>query len=469
MKLTIKIATAITAATAAILVVLGIVTVRREVGLIEGDLRRDATLLSEGMAAAASSLWGAQGRRRTLEMLEAVDRAESAVEIAWLDPEQAAVLGDALESVANQRLREQDSGGGERLISIAPVRVDGELVGAVRVSESLAIRDAFVGRTFRSTTGTLVAVTVFSGLLALLLGRLLIGRRVVSLVARADEIARGEFGPPLPTRAGDELSDLVVAVNRMSDQLASARDRAQAELEARLETEVQLRHAARLATVGRLAAGMAHELGTPLNVISGRAGLILTRLEEGDATGADARIIREQARRVSRIVRQLLDYARRREPARRSHDLAQLARATVTLLQPQANERSVTLEVALDGTSQIRAMVDASQIQQVLTNLILNAVQASDPDSTVVVSIGRGPEAGTVQLAVIDEGEGIDQDDLQEVFTPFFTTKQPGEGTGLGLAVALGIIEDHRGRISVQSTLGGGSQFTVVIPRGETA
>jgi two-component system, NtrC family, sensor kinase len=468
-KLTMKIAAVMTAATAVILVALAVVTVRREVGLLEADLRRDATLLSQGMAAAASSLWQVQGPSRTLEMLAAVDRAEGAVEISWLAPERALLLAEALDSVASQEMEERGLAGEARLVSVAPVKVEGVLVGAVRVSESLGTRDAYVGRTLRSISGTVLAVTVLSGLLAILLGRLLVGRRVVALVARADEIARGEFGVALPTTASDELSDLVTAVNRMSDQLAAAQGRVQAELEGRLEAEVQLRHAARLATVGQLAAGVAHELGTPLNVISGRAGLILTRLEQGHAAAADARIIREQAQRVSRIVRQLLDYARRREPARHSHDLGKLARATVALLQPQASERSVTLELAIDEATPPRAMVDAGQIQQVLTNLVVNAVQASPVGSTVVVSIGPGPAAESARVEVTDHGEGIGEADLERVFAPFFTTKQPGEGTGLGLAVALGIVQDHGGSISVQSTVGRGSRFTVEVPRGETA
>jgi signal transduction histidine kinase len=468
-KLTTKIAAVMTAATAVILLLLGVLTVRREVRLIETDLRRDATLLSVGMAAASASLWQVDATGRTLEMLDAVDRAEKAVEIAWLDAEDVEALGVILEPVSSQTSTERDDAGKERLVSVAPVRVSGRLIGAVRVSESLAVRDSFVRRTYRTTAVTLAAVLLLSGLLALFLGRLLVGRRVVDLVIRADEIACGVLGKALPTRGDDELSQLVRAINRMDGQLAAARERAEHELEARLEAEVQLRHTARLATVGQLAAGVAHELGTPLNVISGRAGLILTRLEPEHAASDDARIIREQSGRVSRIVRQLLDYARRREPSRQPQDLIQLARATVTLLQPQAGERSVALEVAGDEERPVRAMVDASQLQQVLTNLVLNAIQASPPDSVVLIGVSPGSEAGTAELAVVDEGVGIDEDDIEQVFTPFFTTKQPGEGTGLGLAVALGIVQDHGGHIRLRSSPGEGARFTVVIPQGEEA
>lgn len=462
MKLTTRVAAVMTAATALILVLLAGVTVRREVELIERDLRRDATLLSVGIAAAAASVWEAQGSAQVQATLEAVDRAEAEVEVGWLEPSDALAIGEPLWSVPSQRLTGQQ---GQRLVSVAPVQVDGQLVGAVRVSESLAVRNAFVARILSSTTVTLAAVIVLSGVLALVLGRLLVGRRVVALVERADEIARGEFGPPLLVAGRDELADLMVAVNRMSEQLVEAREQARAELEGRLEAEVQLRHAARLATVGQLAAGVAHELGTPLNVISGRADLILNRLEPEDSAGGDARIIREQADRVSRIVRQLLDYARRRDPARRTHDLGKLARTTATLLQPQARARDLELEVEVE-VDDARAMIDASQLQQVLMNLLLNAVQASPPGSTVSVCVRSGPADDELQVAVVDRGPGIPAEDLARVFTPFFTTKEPGEGTGLGLAVALGIIEDHGGRIDVESTPGSGSRFVAIVPRG---
>jgi signal transduction histidine kinase len=257
-------------------------------------------------------------------------------------------------------------------------------------------------------------------------------------------------------------------------------ERAGREKASRLER--QLRHADRLSTVGRLAAGIAHELGTPLMVVRGRAKRIVGRArQEG---GEDALIIVEQADRMAAIIRQLLDYARQRGAVKAPTDVAALARETMTLLKPFAAKRCVTLRI--DAADATPAPVDAGQLQQVLANLVMNGIQAmraggellvaiepappgaapqrADPSADPITTGGTVPPGAYLRVRVVDQGVGIQPEHLAHVFDPFFTTKDVGEGTGLGLSVTQGIVAEHGGWIDVASQPGVGTTFTVHLP-----
>jgi signal transduction histidine kinase len=268
--------------------------------------------------------------------------------------------------------------------------------------------------------------------------------------------------------------------------LADAGKQLAAATTARIAAIEQLRHADRLSTVGKLASGIAHELGTPLNVVSGRAQLIAESVQAGasDRIGEAAvldvtdnvRIIVEQTRRMSAIIRQLLDFARRRGVQKASYDLRQLVAQTVSMLQPLAEKRGVALAIEPTATP-ASAQVDASQIQQVLTNIVVNAIQSMPKGGTVTISLrpssaqppGTEITEGTrFEIAVRDQGDGIAPEVLLHVFEPFFTTKAVGEATGLGLSVAYGIVQEHGGFITVESEPGRGSRFAIHLPRGES-
>jgi signal transduction histidine kinase len=252
------------------------------------------------------------------------------------------------------------------------------------------------------------------------------------------------------------------------------------ETEERLRAIEQLRHADRLATVGKLASGIAHEVGTPLGVALVRANMI----SAGRVTGAEARegarIIGEQVERIARIIRQLLDFARGRsvrppgEGARREPvDVASLVEKTLSLVQPLADKRQLTLD--FHAAAELpKPSADEGQIQQVLLNLVVNSINACDQPGKVMVEISLkkttapadvgGAEGEYLCLSVADEGVGIAPEILPRIFEPFFTTKGVGEGTGLGLSVAYGIVREHGGWIDVQSAARKGSRFSVYLP-----
>jgi signal transduction histidine kinase len=264
---------------------------------------------------------------------------------------------------------------------------------------------------------------------------------------------------------------LFLVIARLLD---AVRDRIADEVKLRNEALTQLRHSERLTTVGKLAAGVAHELGTPLNVISGHAQLIASGELTREDMLASAHIVRSQVERITTVVRQLLDFSRRAGVGRRLVDLGKLADDTIVLLRPVAKERRVQLTRA--GNS-AHATVHRAEIQQVLTNLIANAMHSMPDGGTIEIATAEvsatapdqpaRAERTYAKLTVKDQGSGIAPDVLPYIFDPFFTTKSVGEGTGLGLSVSYGIVKDHGGWIAVDTELGAGTSVHVFIPRGD--
>jgi signal transduction histidine kinase len=227
----------------------------------------------------------------------------------------------------------------------------------------------------------------------------------------------------------------------------------------------QLRHAERLNVIGKLAAGVAHELGTPLNVIATNAELVDAGQAPPELVHHCCRLIIDQSERMAAIIRQLLDFGRRGGSDRHATDLSAVVESTVRLLEPFARKRHVELELTLPDEP-IVLEVNHLELGQVLSNLALNAVQAMPKGGRSLVELRRDQERGhpVAVLSVSDEGTGIRPEDVPRVFDPFFTTKGVGEGTGLGLAVAYGIVADHGGRVSVATEWGRGSRFDVILP-----
>jgi two-component system, NtrC family, sensor kinase len=383
------------------------------------------------------------------------------------------------------RIQEEDDRRG-RFYTYVPVSVGSMRVGALELSESLEELFRYLRASVTNTIMTILALAALSGLLAMGLGAVLVGRPTRKLMEKARRIGEGDLGEPLVLRQRDELGQLAVEINAMCDNLAEARERVASETAARIAMLEQLRHADRLTTVGKLASGIAHELGTPLNVVSGRARMIV-RGSSPDEAIENARIIGEQVDRMTKIIRQLLDFARRRSAQKAPADLGPLVRQTLSLLEPLARKRRVSLRYG-DGASDaggppaspILADIDAGQIQQVLTNLVMNGIHAMNGGGELAVSIERvrarppadhgGAEGEYVAIQVADQGEGIAADVLPRIFEPFFTTKDIGEGTGLGLSVTYGIVREHGGWLGVESEVMKGSRFTVYLaPRAGAA
>lgn len=228
----------------------------------------------------------------------------------------------------------------------------------------------------------------------------------------------------------------------------------------RIQMESQLRQTERLAELGTLAAGMAHEIGTPMNVILGRAEFLMRKTSEAPTQKGLATIV-AQVERITKIMTQLLSFARRRPLERRSLDLASVIHDILDVVRERMERGSIRLETAM-STHVPNVFADRDQMGQVLLNLVFNAIQAMPNGGTLGVGLSSGTHA--VTLSVSDTGCGIPPENIPKLFTPFFTTKPVGEGTGLGLTVAHGIIQEHEGSIWVESEPEKGTTFHISLP-----
>jgi signal transduction histidine kinase len=302
------------------------------------------------------------------------------------------------------------------------------------------------------------------------MGMWLVGRPLQLLAGKAQRIGEGDLSGPVSLEQRDEIGQLGREVNAMCERLSEANARTQAETSARIHAMEQLRHADRLITVGRLAAGIAHELGTPLNVIAGRVKMLRRGKVDAETQSEYLASVAEQAERMTRIIRQLLDFAGRRDPRTTATDLHTIARAIQRLVEPIARKHQV--EVALSEQGRAMALGDPVQLEQVLSNLVVNGIHACEVGGRVEISCGtevasNGGSASETKrafLRVSDDGHGMDEETQARIFEPFFTTKEIGQGTGLGLSVAHGIVLENGGSISVSSRKGQGSTFSVFLP-----
>jgi signal transduction histidine kinase len=329
-----------------------------------------------------------------------------------------------------------------------------------------------------STILTTLALDAFCAAVAMILGAWIVGRPMAALGAKARRVGQGDFGGPLRFPQRDEMGALAAEMNAMCDRLVEANARAEREAQARVQMLEQLRHADRLMTVGKLASGVAHEIGTPLNVVQMRAAMMADGKAPSDEWRDYARVIVRASERIARIIRQLLTFARRNTLQTSRCDLALIAKHTMELLETLAQKRAVQLRI-VDGNAPYVVDADGGQIEQVLTNLVMNAVQAMDRPGTVEVQLDHvhttppadhgGPDGDFVRVCVRDEGRGIAPEHLPHVFEPFFTTKDVGEGTGLGLSIAYGILREHGGWITAKSEPGRGAELAFCLPTSSSS
>jgi hypothetical protein len=302
------------------------------------------------------------------------------------------------------------------------------------------------------------AVVICGVILAVL--ALLIQRPLAELQEKIARLQSGDLNVRVNFAGrNDEIGDLGRRFNEMVVQLRATREELQ-----RLH-RTQMTRAEHLATLGELAAGLAHEIRNPLAGIAGVMEIVGRELPETSPSREVLKEVQQEVLQIKKILSDLLDYARPREPEFRPGDLNEVAERAVTLARQQALTRPIEFEfVSAPGLPPVDH--DVTQIQQVLLNLLLNAIQAIKESGRIRLELSA--ENSSAVITVSDTGHGIAPENLRKVFRPFFTTK--GHGTGLGLSLAHGIIEAHGGRIEAASELGKGSRFTVWLPyRRQTA
>ncbi|HEY4394322.1 MAG TPA: ATP-binding protein [Polyangia bacterium] len=295
-----------------------------------------------------------------------------------------------------------------------------------------------------------------------------IGRWIVTWIASTQSIMKRERSALSRIVTTSVAVAIVVALvgtvvlrqQRRAADLANQLRYAQAQAKAQ-DLENQLIRADRLITVGVMATEIAHEVGTPLAVVRGRAEQI-GRSADSEGRAEDLGVIIRQVDQISSTIRQLLDFSRRSPLDKRAVELAPVVERTQKLLQLKIEARHLQLIISLSENLPMLT-ADPDQLQQVLVNLLLNACDASAPGGKISLAARPGPD-DMAAIEIVDHGSGIAPADLASVFDPFFTTKPRGEGTGLGLSITAGIVRNHAGKIDLRSAPGEGTTVTVLWP-----
>src|SRR5436309_5031420 len=399
MKLAAKLSIALVLGIVAVMATYAWVQISNEVVLSEGDAQR-ARRNGLAWVGVIESVWAREGEVRARELIDLSTRRigarEGAVRIVSLArdaPDRPPLSDDDIRrlkagEIVRHTLREPD--GQDWLHAWAEVRTAAHPT-ALEAVERLGHEQTFVRMSHLAILGATLAVIAICALLAIALQLRLVGRPLVRLRDKARRAGAGDFSRPLVLSQRDEMGELAAEINAMCDRIAEANRRVVDETAARVAALEQLRHTERLATVGQLAAGVAHELGTPLNVVTARAEL----LAEGGVPPPDApangHIILEQADRMTRIIHQLLEFSRRRGPKMGLANLEQVVSRTLDLISPAAERAKVRLECTAGGP--VFARLDQSQIQQVLANVFMNGIQAMAGGGGVRGGVGGGAGA----------------------------------------------------------------------------
>ncbi|HVH42002.1 MAG TPA: HAMP domain-containing sensor histidine kinase [Labilithrix sp.] len=480
MKVATKFALAFVASGLLSVVVYSSVAASREVDHIETTVAEDLASLGRTLSASVLAVWERDGEARALELVAVHDRDEAIdVRWTWLDVESTHAFSPRGGEVVIRSLLKGEQrtwvgvtpDGQRRVYAYVPLLRGGVRPAALEFSRPLVKESQVFWSEVREQLLMSTIVVAFAAAVAIVLTSWIISRPLARVSEQARRIGKGDLSHKLPVTGSDEVAALIEEQNAMCEALKEARTRAEEESAKRLTALEQLRHADRLRTVGTLASGIAHELGTPLNVIAMRAKMIATGEVPPVDAPESAKIIVSQTDRVTKIVRQLLDFARRRTPKRMEADLAEVAERTSQLLAGLAKKSRVEVKVTPAG--KVKLKIDAAQIEQALTNLVMNGIHAMPNGGALTIKVSeddaapeRAPEL--VQrcaiVEVADTGTGITPENLERIFEPFFTTKAVGEGTGLGLSVTHGIVEDHGGWMKAESQVGRGTRFRLYLP-----
>ena len=374
-----------------------------------------------------------------------------------------------LEAIKTQSAKSQISSQGMQLLCYAPLLKDGQVKGAARLSLNLSGEYALLARSRTLFLGYFV----LDFILLLGLGAFILRRIVVSplerLLKATERVIEGDYSHPVHLHGSREIAGLADSFNLMQQGLKDRREEVELHLrsleaanralkEARLETI----RSEKMASVGLLAAGMAHEIGTPLAGIIGYSGILADELANDPEKSDYLRRISADAARIDRLVRDLLNYARPVKPEIERISVREFLEDLFAMLARQGALKRI--EVHLKIAEELPSLyLDRHQLLQVVMNLVMNARDALPAGGRIEVSACTG-QGESIVIAVADSGEGILPENIEKIFEPFFTTKEPGAGTGLGLAISARLVESFGGKLTVASEAGAGAKFTLTLP-----
>lgn len=345
-----------------------------------------------------------------------------------------------------------------------------------------------IEQTLRSNTYTVIGLSIGLIILAGLLVSYLVNRMIYLPLRDLDEgaarLAGGDLEKTIPIRSKDEFGQLATSFNSMTRALRKShvdledwgRTLEQKVEEARAElrnAQAETARSEKLASVGLLAAGIAHELNNPLTGVLTFSYLVRKNLPDGSRDAEDLDLVIRETKRCAGIIRRLLDFSREKTPEKTFSSLNKLIEEAIQLIEQPAHLENIEIITNLDQ-SLPAIWLDESLIKQVIMNMLVNAQHAIEDDGSITIKTrfctpGECAETITTsgnmaEITITDTGCGIPTDDMQRIFDPFFTTKGVGKGTGLGLSVSHGTIEAHGGAIVVESVVGKGTEFRIYLP-----
>ncbi len=361
---------------------------------------------------------------------------------------------------------------GDRAVQVtAPVSVRGASAAAIRVRLPLAAPSVY-----GSPSGFTLAYTTSTGVLIAVFGFSLFRRRLIRPIAEVREgtrrIADGEFGHQVEVDAAIEFQALCDALNTMSTDLAQFRGRTAEQVENLRQANAELQAAQsalvrseRLAGVGRLAAGLAHEVGNPLSAVLGYLEFLEQSPDEPELHTDLLRRSRVELERIHRIIRGLLDYARQDPDEVEAVVVKDVAAEALELVRHVPAMKGVDFRLRTTSDAPLRVRIERDKLHQVFVNLLLNAGDASEGQEIRTAALEVMLDAGEVCVRCVDNGPGFSAHALERAVEPFFTTKEPGRGTGLGLAISARVVEAANGRLHLGNGVEGGARVDVVFPQ----
>ncbi|MDR3699834.1 MAG: ATP-binding protein [Candidatus Sulfopaludibacter sp.] len=349
---------------------------------------------------------------------------------------------------------------------------DQRVLGVIDADLTMAPVDEQIAHNQATLKWFLLAGIVFGSVSAVLFMWVVVHRPVKELIDGTHRVAGGDLEYRLPVRSDDELGDLARSFNSMTAEVAGVQAKIEEQVR-RKTAELERVHktllsSEKMASIGKLAATVAHEINNPLFAILTYARLVLRELLKHDLPNRDSlaeqlQTIERESKRCGELVKNLLTFSRQAPSRREPNDLNVIAHRAVLLVKHKLEMQNIELTEALaDALPQVDC--DANQIQQVILVLMVNASEAMPKGGRLIVSTGLDEAGEQGVVTVKDSGSGIPADVLPRIFDPFFTTKEDQNRTGLGLAVAHSIVEQHAGEISVRSTPGEGTEFRVALP-----
>jgi len=294
-----------------------------------------------------------------------------------------------------------------------------------------------------------------------------------SMVIATHEIAKGDLDHKVEVQSRDEVGDLAASFNQMTEKLKVANEeliewgktlenKVEERTKELVEMQSHLIQSEKLASIGKLAAGIAHEINNPLGGILIYSHLLLEETKKDTPAHENLKKIVKETSRCKNIVKGLLEFSRPKEPEMSPTDINDVVNRSLSLFERQALFQNI--QVRREFSDLPKIVADGAQLQQVFTNIIVNAAEAMDGCGVLTIQTLMNDQSDCIRVEFSDTGHGIKEEDMHRLFEPFFTTKEVGKGTGLGLAISYAIVRKHQGSIEARSEVGKGSTFTVTLP-----